>query len=105
MVHAFNYNAPMLKRICREMVTRAHRDSIGHLAKLGAVGVILESLVSTPYDEDLVEAGMTLVGRASLHSDNQEALSTYSGVQAVLSVMQGYRQHPFGSTMLHLHTT
>jgi hypothetical protein len=91
MLHAFHHHTALLRLIVEQLTSHRHRGHIDSLARHGGIGILLEALDGHPYDEALVAAGITALGRISLYEENREALSKYSGVQTVLSLMQEYR--------------
>jgi hypothetical protein len=91
MLHAFHSHSKLLRMILDQLLSATHRDSMPQLAKLGGIGVLLEALASLKqHNVPVMTTGLTLVGRMSLYDDNREALSKYSGVQTILSLLQEY---------------
>ena len=90
LLHAFPHHSKLLGLVLKELTCHEQRHNIHRIAELGGIGVLVEALDNMAFNESVMVAGMTALGRISLYDENRDALTRCDGTTVVARLLGEY---------------
>lgn len=90
MVGCFGYHPLLTKLILTRLISHEHRNELCDFSEHHGMPPLLELLERNASNGDIVQAGMTALGRLTQYELNREALNRYNGLQTLLALLRGW---------------